>query len=113
MKRSYKRSLRAAGVRSMAGTGNKNGRLRPHGSSRKPNFSKGLGRPKIVIKLDFLKPFEAPQHGRIHNTAAGRDQLLSPGRCTVPAPFMSKVMQVFMSMDKHGSARISKPVLPT
>jgi Polyketide cyclase / dehydrase and lipid transport len=57
---------------------------------------------KIVIKLDFLKPFEA------HNTA--EFTLLPQGEGTNvvtnvvwemhgPAPFMSKVMQVFMSMD--------------
>jgi hypothetical protein len=53
---------------------------------------------KIVIKLDFLKPFEA------HNTA--EFTMLPQGEATVvtwemhgPAPFMSKLMQVFMSMD--------------
>jgi uncharacterized protein YndB with AHSA1/START domain len=53
---------------------------------------------KIVIKLDFLKPFEA------HNTT---EFTLQPkGDKTEvrwvmhgPAPFMSKLMQVFMSMD--------------
>jgi len=54
---------------------------------------------KIVIKLDFFKPFEA------HNTA--EFTMLPQGDATCltwlmhgPAPFMSKVMQVFMSMDK-------------
>jgi uncharacterized protein YndB with AHSA1/START domain len=54
---------------------------------------------KIVIKLDFLKPFEA------HNTA--EFTILPQGRASSltwqmrgPAPFMSKVMQVFMNMDK-------------
>src|ERR1700687_1472368 len=58
---------------------------------------------KIVIKLDFLKPFEA------HNTA--EFTMLPQGNATNattnvtwlmrgPAPFMSKVMQVFMNMDK-------------
>jgi uncharacterized protein YndB with AHSA1/START domain len=53
---------------------------------------------KVVIKLDFLKPFEA------HNTA--EFTLLPQGDTTTvtwlmhgPAPFMSKVMQVFMNMD--------------
>jgi uncharacterized protein YndB with AHSA1/START domain len=57
---------------------------------------------KIVIKLDFLKPFEA------HNTA--EFTLLPQGEGTNvvtnvvwemygPAPFMSKMMQVFMNMD--------------
>ncbi|WP_213742722.1 SRPBCC family protein [Bradyrhizobium sp. dw_411] len=54
---------------------------------------------KIIIKLDFLKPFEA------HNTA--EFTVLPQGDATTvnwvmhgPAPFMSKMMQVFMSMDK-------------
>jgi hypothetical protein len=53
---------------------------------------------KIVIKLDFLKPFEA------HNTA--EFTFVPHGDSTNvtwlmhgPAPFMSKVMQVFMNMD--------------
>ena len=53
---------------------------------------------KIRIKLDFLKPFEA------HNTAeftmqphGGATNILWV--MTGPAPFMSKVMQVFMSFD--------------
>jgi hypothetical protein len=53
---------------------------------------------KVVIKLDFLKPFEA------HNTA---EFTLEPqGDSTHltwtmygPAPFVSKLMQVFVSMD--------------
>ncbi len=54
---------------------------------------------KLVIKLDFLKPFEA------HNTA--EFTMLPQGSATNvhwlmrgPAPFMSKLMQVFMSFDK-------------
>jgi uncharacterized protein YndB with AHSA1/START domain len=54
---------------------------------------------KIVIKLDFLKPFEA------HNIA--EFTMLPQGDATSltwvmhgPAVFMSKVMQVFMNMDK-------------
>jgi Polyketide cyclase / dehydrase and lipid transport len=54
---------------------------------------------KILIKLDFIKPFEG------HNTA---EFTMSPqGNATTvnwvmqgPAPFMSKVMQVFVSFDK-------------
>ena len=53
----------------------------------------------IVIKLDFIKPFEG------HNVA---EFTLSPqgGGTDVtlamhgPAPFMSKIMQVFMNMDR-------------
>jgi len=54
---------------------------------------------KIVIKLDFLKPFEA------HNTA--EFTILPQGGATNvnwvmhgPASFTSKVMQVFMNMDR-------------
>ena len=53
---------------------------------------------RIVIKLDFISPFEA------HNTA--EFTLLPQGGSTNvtwlmhgPAPLMSKVMQVFMNMD--------------
>ena len=53
---------------------------------------------KVVIKLDFLKPFEA------HNTA---EFTLQPQGVTTnvtwlmdgPAPLLSRVMQVFMNMD--------------
>lgn len=54
---------------------------------------------KVVIKLDFVKPFEA------HNTA--EFTMLPQGGATDvtwvmhgPAPFTSKVMQVFMNMDR-------------
>ena len=53
---------------------------------------------KIVIKLDFIKPFEG------HNTA--EYTLVTNGDATEvtwamygPSPFISKVMQVFVSMD--------------
>jgi uncharacterized protein YndB with AHSA1/START domain len=53
---------------------------------------------KVVIKLDFLKPFEG------HNTA--EFTLVPQGDTTNviwlmhgPAPLLSKVMQVFMNMD--------------
>ena len=54
---------------------------------------------KVVIKLDFFVPFEA------HNTA--EFTMLPQGDGTHvtwlmhgPAPFMNKVMQVFMNLDK-------------
>jgi carbon monoxide dehydrogenase subunit G len=54
---------------------------------------------KVVIKLDFLAPFEA------HNTA--EFSMLPQGDATEvtwamhgPAPLMSRVMQVFFNMDK-------------
>ena len=54
---------------------------------------------KIVIKLDFLKPFEA--HNIAEFTFAPKD-----GGTVVtwamygPCPFISKLMQIFCSMDK-------------
>ena len=53
---------------------------------------------KVVIKLDFLKPFEA------HNTAEFTLQPQGDSTNVTwvmdgPAPFISKVMQVFVSMD--------------
>jgi hypothetical protein len=54
---------------------------------------------KIVIKLDFFKPFEG------HNTA--EFTMLPQGDATHlswvmrgPAPFISKLMQVFMNLDR-------------
>jgi Polyketide cyclase / dehydrase and lipid transport len=53
---------------------------------------------KIVIKLDFFKPFEA------HNTAEFTMLPQADGtrvnwRMHGPAPFISKLMQVFMNID--------------
>jgi len=54
---------------------------------------------KLVIKLDFLKPFEA------HNTAEFTMLPQGDGATNIswvmhgPAPFMSKMMQVFMNID--------------
>jgi hypothetical protein len=54
---------------------------------------------KIVIKLDFFKPFEG------HNTA--EFTMLPQGNATNvtwfmhgPSPFMGKVMHVFINMDR-------------
>jgi Polyketide cyclase / dehydrase and lipid transport len=54
---------------------------------------------KIVIKLDFIKPFEG------HNIAEFALQPRGPSTEIVwnmhgPAPFLSKVMQLVMNMDK-------------
>ena len=53
---------------------------------------------KIIIKLDFFKPFEA------HNTAEFTMQPQGGATEVIwvmhgPAPFMSKLMQLFMNMD--------------
>ena len=54
---------------------------------------------KIVIKLDFLKPFEA------HNTATftmvpNGDTTEVTWAMDGPSPFISKVMSIFMNFDK-------------
>jgi hypothetical protein len=91
MKRSY--SGAASGKGAIYGwDGNKN-----VGSGRMEILDTSVP-AKIVIKLDFFKPFEG------HNTA--EFTMLPQGEATNvtwamygPAPFMSKVMQVFMNMD--------------
>lgn len=54
---------------------------------------------KIVIQLDFIKPFEG------HNTAEFTMLPQGDGTHVIwlmhgPAPFLNKVMQVFMNLDK-------------
>jgi hypothetical protein len=54
---------------------------------------------KVVIKLDFLKPFEA------HNTAEFSLQPHGDGTRVTwamqgPTPFIGKIMHVFMNMDR-------------
>jgi hypothetical protein len=54
---------------------------------------------KIVIKLDFFKPFEG------HNTAEFTMLPQDDGTDVTwlmrgPAPFISKLMQVFMNLDR-------------
>ena len=91
MKRSY--SGAASGKGAIYGwDGNKN-----VGSGRMEILDTSVP-AKIVIKLDFFKQFEG------HNTA--EFTMLPQGDATNvtwamygPAPFMSKVMQVFMNMD--------------
>jgi uncharacterized protein YndB with AHSA1/START domain len=91
LKRSYSGTERGKGA-IYAWDGNKN-----VGSGRMEILEASPS--QVVIKLDFLKPFEA------HNQA---EFTLTPqaGATSVtwtmhgPAPFMSKVMQVFMNMDK-------------
>jgi uncharacterized protein YndB with AHSA1/START domain len=58
---------------------------------------------KIVIKLDFFKPFEA--HNTAEFTMLPQDDASNATtdinwQMHGPAPFMSKVMQVFMNMDR-------------
>jgi uncharacterized protein YndB with AHSA1/START domain len=95
MKRSY--SGAASGTGAVYGwEGNKN-----VGSGRM-EIIEASAPSKIVIKLDFLKPFEAHNtaeftmlpHGDASNVTTNITWLMHG-----PAPFMSKVMQVFMNMD--------------
>jgi uncharacterized protein YndB with AHSA1/START domain len=57
---------------------------------------------KIVIKLDFFKPFEG--HNTAEFTMLPRGDVTNPTTNLAwvmrgPAPFMSKMMQVFMNLD--------------
>ncbi|MDH4986254.1 SRPBCC family protein [Aminobacter anthyllidis] len=54
---------------------------------------------KVVIKLDFLTPFEAHNVARFTMEPKGGETRLN-WEMTGPSPFMSKVMQVFMNFDK-------------
>jgi len=92
MKRSFSGAERGTGA-VYAWEGNKN-----VGSGRMEILDASTP-SKIIIKLDFFKPFEG------HNTA--EFTMLPQGDATSvnwvmhgPAPFMSKVMQVFMNIDK-------------
>jgi uncharacterized protein YndB with AHSA1/START domain len=93
MKRTYSGAQSGKGA-AYAWDGNKN-----VGSGRM-EILEASSPSKIVIKLDFFKPFEG------HNTA--EFTMLPQGDAATtniswvmhgPAPFMSKVMQVFMNMD--------------
>ncbi|NHZ41450.1 SRPBCC family protein [Massilia aquatica] len=54
---------------------------------------------KVVIKLDFIKPFEASNMTEF--TLAPKDgQTQVTWTMSGPMPFVSKVMSVFMSMDR-------------
>jgi uncharacterized protein YndB with AHSA1/START domain len=92
MKRSYSGAVSGKGA-VYGWEGNKN-----VGSGRMEILDTSMP-SKIVIKLDFFTPFEG------HNTA--EFTILPQGDATQvtwlmhgPASFMSKVMQVFMNMDK-------------
>ena len=91
MKRSYSGAASGRGA-VYAWDGNKN-----VGSGRM-EILEASAPSKVVIKLDFITPFEG------HNTA--EFTMLSQGDATNltwlmhgPAPFMSRVMQVFMNLD--------------
>ena len=52
----------------------------------------------ITIKLDFLKPFQA--HNIAEFTLSGDQETAVTWAVFGPSPFMSKVMGMFMNMDK-------------
>lgn len=54
---------------------------------------------KVIIKLDFMKPFEAHNVARFTMEPRGGSSRVT-WEMTGPSPFMSKVMQVFMNFDK-------------
>jgi hypothetical protein len=54
---------------------------------------------KVVIKLDFLEPFEGHNFAEFTLVPAS-DATNVTWTMRGPAPFVSKLMQVFMSMDK-------------
>jgi uncharacterized protein YndB with AHSA1/START domain len=92
MKRSYSGAAAGEGAAYAWEGNNKVGQGRMEIAQSSPSS-------RIVIKLDFLKPFEA------HNTA--EFTLVPKGGTTVltwamygPQPFVTKVMTLFISMDK-------------
>lgn len=54
---------------------------------------------QVVIKLDFMKPFEAHNIARFTIEPIGQTNRVT-WQMSGPSPFMSKVMQVFMNFDK-------------
>jgi uncharacterized protein YndB with AHSA1/START domain len=96
MKRSYDGAESGKGA-VYAWEGNKN-----VGSGRM-EILEAVSPSKIAIKLDFLKPFEGHNMAEFtmlpHNSATGPTTNVS-WVMHGPAPFMHRVMQVFMNLDK-------------
>jgi uncharacterized protein YndB with AHSA1/START domain len=55
---------------------------------------------RIVIKLDFLKPFEAHNTAEFILTPQGDERTDVSWAMSGPTPFIGKIMHVFMNMDK-------------
>jgi hypothetical protein len=92
LKRSYEGSDRGKGA-VYAWDGNKN-----VGAGRM-EILEATTPSKILIKLDFFKPFET--HNTAEFTMLPQDNATDVNWAMQgPAPFMHKVMQVFMNMDK-------------
>jgi hypothetical protein len=62
-------------------------------------ITESLASQKIIIKLDFFKPFEAHNTAEFSFTQNG-DQTLVTWEMHGPQIFIGKVMSVFMNMDK-------------
>ena len=54
---------------------------------------------QVAIKLDFIRPFESHNATEFSFVPQGNGTLVT-WRMTGPMPFVSKLMQVFVSMDK-------------
>jgi uncharacterized protein YndB with AHSA1/START domain len=91
LKRSYSGAERGKGA-VYAWEGNKN-----VGSGRMEILD--AAPPRIVIKLDFLKPFEAHNQAEFTLTPQGGGTSVT-WTMHGPAPFMFRVMHVVMNMDK-------------
>lgn len=55
---------------------------------------------RIVIKLDFFKPFEAHNTAEFILTPQGDERTEVSWSMSGPTPFVGKIMHVFMNMDK-------------
>ena len=55
---------------------------------------------RIVIKLDFFKPFEAHNTAEFILTPQGDERTDVSWSMSGPTPFVGKIMHVFMNMDK-------------
>jgi uncharacterized protein YndB with AHSA1/START domain len=92
MKRTYSASTSGKGAE-YAWEGNKDvgqGRM---------EIAESVPPSKLAIKLDFLKPFET--HNRVEFTLEPKgDSTNVTWAMQGPAPYISKLMQVFVSMDK-------------
>ncbi|MFA6121148.1 MAG: SRPBCC family protein [Sideroxydans sp.] len=62
-------------------------------------ITESVAAAKVVIQLDFIKPFEAHNIGDITLQAQGNSTLVTWAMYG-PSPFISKLFGVFVSMDK-------------
>ena len=62
------------------------------------DITESLAPTRVALKLDFVKPFEGHNSVDFDLKPKGESTEVS-WTMTCPAPFISKVMQVFMNMD--------------